>query len=117
MNHVITRKHAEQVVEAIKAAFPANVTTFARGEDGRFDYDTLVPETNPEMLPKILEDFDGQPFVIVWESGSPYQWTYNFPFGGTDEEFGGTIKGVSRMIPKGFFVEAMTSYSVSLFEA
>lgn len=90
----ITRKDAEKVVAAIKAQRSAWV------EEG--------------YGPHLLEDFDDQPFVIVWEEG-PYQWTYDFPFGGVDEEFGTTIKDVSAMLPDHLYVEAMTSYSVAPF--
>lgn len=102
----------DRVVEAIKSAFPAYSQTFAVGEDGKTDYDTVVPETNQDNLPKILADFDGYEFVIVWESGSPYQWSYLFPFGGFEEEFGSTVKDVSASLPKGVWLEALNSYSV-----
>src|SRR5690606_12053560 len=107
----------QKVVEAIKAAFPAHVSTFAKDpETGRTDYDTVVPQTDPRMLPEILDNFDdGVEFTIVWESGSPYCWTYLFPHGGVDEEFGSVIKNVQDLLPAGVRVEPMTSYSLGLF--
>ena len=103
-----------QVVEAIKAAFPAHTQTFAKGKNGKVDYDKLVPVTDPQMLPVVLQDFDGVEFAIVWENGSPYEWSYLFPFGGVEKEFGSTIKGVSAMLPKGVWVEALNSFSVAV---
>ena len=110
----VTRQHAEKVLEAIKAAFPAYVKEFPKGEDGRSDYDAdLVPITDPQRLPFITE-YEGH-FEIVWEDGSPYGWTYNFPQGGVDEEFGFPVKDVSEMIPRGVYVEPMNGYSVGVF--
>lgn len=52
--------------------------------------------------------------TIIWEEG-PYQWTYLFPYGGIDEEYGFRVKDVSASIPKGVWCEPQTSYSLSIY--
>lgn len=111
-----TVKQAEKVVEAIKKAFPAYVTTFALDADGKTDYENMVPVTDPQRLPRIRTDWDGCDVAIVWEDCSPYGWAHNFPFGGVDEEFGGTIDDVSAMLPPGIHAEAITSYAVAIYK-
>jgi hypothetical protein len=66
--------------------------------------------------PKIVMDFDwlgygGRP-SIVWEAG-PYQWTYLFPRGGIDEEFG--IKVPEAQLPEGVYTEAQTGWALSIY--
>ena len=63
--------------------------------------------------PPVLTYADGFP-EIIWEEG-PYEWTYLFPYGGTDAEFGFSVVEVE--IPEGVFVEAQTTYSVGIFPA
>ena len=63
--------------------------------------------------PPVLTYADGFP-QIIWEEG-PYEWTYLFPYGGTDAEFGFSVVEVE--IPEGVFVEAQTTYSVGIFPA
>lgn len=71
--------------------------------------------------PELKRDWDwtgsGDParWSIVWEEG-PFQWSYLFPFGGRDEEFGFKLADVSDAVPEGFFVEAITSWAVALYE-
>lgn len=52
-------------------------------------------------------------WAIVWEEG-PYEWAYLFPHGGIEEEFGFRIPDVSDRVPGTVFVEAITSWAVSL---
>lgn len=50
--------------------------------------------------------------VVYWEEG-PYQWTFSFPYGGIDQEFGTVLEDVSDLLHEDIeFVEADTSYSV-----
>jgi len=77
-------------------------------------------ENGPQYLPEIRMDFDwlghgGHP-SIIWEDGGPYEWAYLFPFGGRDEEFGGVVKDVSDMLPKGWYAEAITSWAIGIYE-
>jgi len=69
-------------------------------------------------VPTVLEDWDwtgGQPVTaIIWEEG-PYDWTYLFPYGGIEEEYGSTLKDVSEMIPEGLYVEPVTSWAVAIY--
>lgn len=105
----VTATQASKVAELIKKAFPAH----SQFKDG--NYDKMVPVTNPDYLPRVMQDWDGHDFAIAWESGSPYDWTYNFPFGGVDEEFGGTVKDVSAGLPAGVRVEAVNSCVIALY--
>jgi len=74
--------------------------------------------------PKLLEDFDGRKWTIVWEEG-PYQWSYS-PIDEVtlDEEltalandFGGTGPVYTRAValPPGVWVEPINHYSVGIY--
>ena len=52
-----------------------------------------------------------EPDLIIWEEG-PYAWTYLFPHGGIEEEFGGRRRNVESLLDPAVWVEAQTSYSV-----
>ena len=88
MSKSVTKAQGQKVLKAVLKAFPAYIDT---------------PPTLSE---------DGQ--EVVWEEG-PFQWTYSFPYGGRDEEFGGTIKDVSDLLPAEVEAQANTHYSVSLY--
>lgn len=70
--------------------------------------------------PKIVEDWawlgDPAPFAIIWEEG-PFEWTYLFPHGGIDEEFGFKVKDVSSKVPSDILVEAITSWAIGIYPA
>lgn len=95
----ITRRDAERVLVALKE----QCKSWCFDEDGA-DISNIT----------LAENFDGARFAIIWEEG-PYDWTCYFPYGGTEEEFGGRLKDVSSKIPSHLFIEALTSYSVGLF--
>lgn len=67
--------------------------------------------------PKLVMDFDrlgnGAHPAIVWEEG-PYEWTYLFPYGGIEEEFGTRVPDVSKMLPVGVFCEPDTAWALSI---
>ena len=67
---------------------------------------------------KIREDWDwtgsGPITAITWEEG-PYEWSYLFPGGGTDEEFGFPVQDVSDLIPEGLYIEPVTSWSIGIY--
>lgn len=98
-----TKRQAEKVLTAVKKAFAPWLDKDGNG-------------------PVLKENWDwfghGNPtrWSIVWEEG-PYQWTYLFPFGGRDEEFGFKIADVSDAIPAGFYAEAETGWAIGLYEA
>lgn len=105
----VTRKQAEGVLAALHKAFPSYVQEFADG-----NYDRLVPMApDSEYLPKIFTDFDGHPYVIIWESGSPYGWTHLFPHGGIDEEYGGKHPAVD--LPAGVWTEAVNGCVLAIY--
>jgi len=58
-------------------------------------------------------DWDTTRWSIVWEEG-PYQWTYTFPHGGIEEEFGSRLKDVSDRLPAGVWTEACNSFALSV---
>lgn len=83
----------------------------------------------PDTGPKLVMDFDwtgtGARPAIVWEGG-PFEWTYQFPYGGVDEEATGLLqefkpggrierKDVSGKIPKGVWTEACTAWALSIY--
>ena len=96
-----TKAEATKVLNAVRRAF----RPWLDGDNG----------------PKLLRDWDwsgngGTRWSIVWEEG-PYCWTYLFPFGGIDEEFGFKVPDVSAAMPDGFYAEAITSWAIGLYEA
>ena len=97
----ITRRDAEKALAALTAQAGAWI-------DGN------------GVAPKIVENFDWlgsghpAPFAIVWEEG-PYNWTYLFPFGGIEEEFGFRLPDVSDQLPGHLFAEAITGWAVGLY--
>jgi hypothetical protein len=95
----ITRKDAEKVLAAI-------LEQHAWAKEPGFDQ------------PIIVEDWawDGgpAPFAIVWEGGA-FEWTYLFPYGGIDAEFGTKTKDVSSKIPADIYVEPITSWALGIY--
>lgn len=98
----VTKAEAEKVLSAVKRAFPA----WARGKGA--------------VGPKLVKDWNwgftyshDYDWAIVWEEGSPYNWTYLFPHGGTDEEFGGRHPAVT--LPDGVWVEPVTGWAIAIY--
>lgn len=76
-------------------------------------------EPDSKYGPKLVEDWDwtgygGAKWSIIWEEG-PFQWTYLFPYGGVEEEFGLKVPDVSERLPAGFYAEAITSWAIGLY--
>lgn len=92
----ISKRDAEKVLAAVKKAFPSEP---GYGPELRMDFDWFGNGPNPS---------------IVWEGG-PYQWTYLFPYGGIDEEYGFKVPDVSSMIPEGYYTEAQTGWAISIY--
>lgn len=84
------------------------------------DDDNLIGLKDERFLPIVRMDFDwlgyGEWPALVWEDGSPYDWPSTFPYGGRDPEFGFNMADVSEFVPEGWYVEAQTSWAVSLYE-
>lgn len=70
--------------------------------------------------PTLVMDFDwtgsGPHPAVVWEGG-PYEWTYLFPHGGIEEEFGTRVSDVSARIPAGWHTEPITSWAIGIYRA
>ena len=73
--------------------------------------------------PQLIEKWDwlghGEDYVadysIVWEEG-PYNWTYPFPHGGIDEEFGSKRSDVSDQLDAlNVWVEPMTGWAIGIY--
>lgn len=62
--------------------------------------------------PKLLEDWDGIDFAIVWEEGAPYGWTQLLG-GGIEEEYGFTVP--EAKIPATVWTEAVNSCVVGIY--
>ncbi len=124
----ITRTQAEAALAAIKTQFRSYCATNAEIAAEYADDPELVALLTTRRdgslwpdapQPKLVENFEWTrghvaPFAIVWEEG-PYEWVYSAFYGGTDEEFGTTIKSVET-IP-GVASEAYTSWALALYPA
>lgn len=97
----VSKSDAEKVLAAVKEAFAPWI-------DAGFSEPTLNMEWDWMG--------DGPSPAIYWEEG-PFQWTYLFPEGGVDEEFGGSHPDVSSKIPKSVFVEPITQWAIGLYDA
>jgi len=96
----VTKRDAEHTLAAVKRMFSA----YIEGDYG----------------PKLVKDWNwgwttstDYAWAIVWEEGSPYNWTYLFPFGGVDEEFGGRHTGVE--LPDDVWTEAITGWALAIY--
>ena len=88
----VTRKDVEKVVAAI----------------GR-----QIPSAKDEGYGPLIGEDDRQGWTIIWEEG-PFQWTYLFPHGGIEEEFGTKLEDVSADLPAGIWAEAINHYSIGV---
>jgi hypothetical protein len=97
----VTKAH--QLVERVKAQ---HSHLFRTDEDG------YALCQNADI---IIAERDGGSVEIIWETG-PDEWTYSFPGGGCDPEFGTTIRPVSTgsMVPGDDF-DSQTSYSLVVY--
>ena len=101
----VTKRDAEKFLAAVKRQFKAYLPK---------------PDAKYATGPSLREDWDWlgtggvAKWSIVWEEG-PFQWTYAFPYGGVDQEFGGSFKDVSEGLPNHVFAEAITSWAVGLY--
>ncbi len=98
----VSKSNAEKVLKAVEKAFASWLTDDGIGPTLAMDYDSGFGS--------------GPGPVIYWEEG-PYEWSYLFPDGGIDEEFGFETKSVRDQIPDSVFVESATSYSIALYDA
>lgn len=96
----VTKREAERTLAAVRRAFKAYVS------DGYGP--KLVKDWNWGFT--VAHDYD---WAIVWEEGSPYNWTYLFPDGGIDEEFGGRHPAVD--LPDGVWTEAITGWALAIY--
>jgi hypothetical protein len=66
--------------------------------------------------PKLVKNWEWNShydWAIVWEEGSPYNWTYLFPFGGIDEEFGFNHAAVD--LPDDVWTEPITGWAIAIY--
>lgn len=89
----VTRRQAAATVRAIEAQFKGWVT-----DDDR---------------PMLFTDWDEYKFVVIWESGSPYDWPQLVNYGGVEEEFGFKIKAAK--LPAGVWVEPVNNCVLAIF--
>ena len=117
----LTREQAEASLAAIVAQFRTYVEPMTFPAVGDSPALTLGP-TCP--LPTLLENFDGTPWVVVWEEG-PDEWAYRATGGGTSEEdrvlaaeFGATLPDESpTTFPDGVWAEPVFSFALGLYPA
>lgn len=95
----VSRSDAEKVLKAVEQAFASYV-------EGSGYRPTL--DMNWDFMGT------GAMAAIHWEEG-PYDWAYEFPYGGIDQEFGYKIPDVSASIPGGVFIEPITSWAIGLY--
>lgn len=94
-----TKAQASKVLAAVRAQYKSWI---------------LPGDTGPLLVRDWkFYDWDTTRWSIVWEEG-PYQWTYMFPHGGIEEEFGSRVKDVSDRLPAGVWAEACNSFALSV---
>lgn len=106
----VSEKKAEQVLEAIRNAFPAYLDALEKG-------------------PVLIPDFDGRDWTVMWEEGAPFEWPFLLG-GGVDEEMASLLSEFmddeaagkaatqqAAVFPKGVFVEPVNHYSVGIYPA
>lgn len=102
-----TKAQQQKVLAAVRSQFNCDLADTTDEEMGFASQDG----------PKLVSDFDwlghGAAPAIVWEEG-PHEWSYAFPFGGIDPEFGFKIKSVEKQMPAGIFSEAITSWAIGI---
>jgi hypothetical protein len=96
----VSRNLAKKALEAVKQQFASYI--------------------EPGFEPKLIEGWtDSGHWAICWEEG-PYEWAYNAPQGGTDEDLSalmGKHKEVepAKDFPKEVFAEPCTSVILGLY--
>lgn len=125
MSNKITREQAEAALAAIKAQFKAYTEPLVI--DGQDFGPTVTSE------PVLIEDYDGEGWVISWEEG-PDDWAFRATSGGTSEEertlagqaaeeFGVSYEQVAPKddepvkFPKGVYAEPYYSFVLGLYPA
>lgn len=111
----VRKSDAEKVLAAVRNTYSAYV--------------------EPGYGPTLVENYrwsetsPAAPYAIVWEEGSPYEWTYNFPGGGFDEEmyflareFGEDVARrlatkAPTELPDTVFVEPIYSFVLGIYPA
>lgn len=93
----VTRREAEQVLAAVKRQCK---TWLGEGS------------TPPVLRENWSWTGPTYAWAIIWEEG-PYEWTYLFPHGGIEEEFGFNLKAVN--LPAGVWTEAITSWAIAIY--
>jgi hypothetical protein len=94
----VTRAEAEAVLAAVKTQHSSYI---AAGH----------------TPPVLVENWEGwgagqAAWAILWEEG-PFEWTYLFPHGGIEEEFGFRIAEVA--LPDRVWCEAYNSWSIAIY--
>jgi hypothetical protein len=98
----ITRKQAETALKAIEQQFASYI--------------------EPGYGPQLMDDWDENFWVIVWEEGAPYEWTLAAEVGGTDEELS-ILRGervdipAAASWPKSVFAEPVNYCVLGLYPA
>lgn len=97
----VTKRQAEQAFRQFKEQFKG-----------------LLPPEDYAHGPKLINNWDWlesgpTKWAIVWEEG-PYEWAMLAQYGGKTE-FGGTIPAAKHW-PAGTFAEAVTSWSIGIYE-
>ena len=110
----ITRTQAERTLKAVRRRFASYLDPMVI--DG-----VTYPANGVE--PTLMEDFDRPGWTIMWEEG-PSDWTYHLDGSPSEEdyclaaEFGAKpYQHAETKIPKGVWVESITSYSLGLYPA
>lgn len=91
-NNRVTKSMAVRTLKAIEVAFASWV------QEG--------------YGPKLLENWDGIDFAIVWEEGAPYDWAFLIG-GGIEEEFGFQVPAAK--LPKTVWTEPVNSCVVGIY--
>lgn len=83
------RKKAQAVLEAVQNKYAEWIKE-------------LCPD--PRDQPQLMENYDGAPFAVAWESGSPDEWALAWHGDGTSKD------------PKGTFCEPIFTFVLGIYD-
>jgi hypothetical protein len=87
--------------------------------DARAVVDAIVEQwggfVDGSAPPTLVQNLDPDAeWTVVWEEG-PFQWSYYFPYGGVEQEFGTEVEDVFALLPDSVFVETLNHYAVNIY--
>lgn len=128
-NDMVTREEAQAVLALVEKKFSSYLKTWPV-VDGKLDFDAELIDVPEYERPKLVENYDGKDWAIVWEGG-PFEWAYaDLADAYVDEEAAVTLrdefqaKNATRLastdgvqgMPKGVVAEPFFSFVLVLYK-